>query len=193
MGNGEFCDLLIRLGTWHGSSMRMPSRPLGYLRQLSEAHRVLVVHGNYLDDEELAFLAAHADRMSLVYCPRTHEYFGHDAYPLEKVLAAGVAVALGTDSRASSPDLSVLEEMRAVARRHPSVPPSVVLRMGTLNGAKVLGLESEVGSLAAGEAGRPGDCPAPRRRGGGTGTAGPRFPAAGRRDLVGGEGDGVRG
>ena len=43
----------------------------------------------------------------MVYCPRTHDWFAHGAYPLEKMLAAGVTVALGTDGRGSSPDLSL--------------------------------------------------------------------------------------
>ena len=91
----------------------------------------LVIHGNYLDDEEIAFLAGHAERMAVVYCPRTHAWFGHVPYPLEKLLAAGVPVALGTDSRASSPDLSMLAEMRHVARRHPARSAArIVLRIG---------------------------------------------------------------
>ncbi len=150
-GTGRLARLLEELGARAVATPPQPLRPLDFLENLASADRSLVIHGNYLDDEELAFLAANAERMSLVYCPRTHEYFAHDPYPLEKALAAGVAVALGTDSRASSPDLSVLEEMRAVSRRHPAVPPSVVLRMGTLNGAKALGLASEVGSLEPGK------------------------------------------
>ena len=69
-----------------------------------------MIHGNYLAPDEQHFLAAHAERMAVVYCPRTHAYFGHEAYPLSQLLAAGVPVALGTDSRASNPDLSLFEE-----------------------------------------------------------------------------------
>ena len=114
---------------------------------LRRASRALVIHGNYLDDDAIAELTAAADRMSVVYCPRTHAYFGHDPYPLEKMLGAGVRVALGTDGRASSPDLSVLAEMRLAARRHPSVPGNVILRMGTLHGAAALGRADQLGSL----------------------------------------------
>ena len=42
-------------------------------------HRALVIHGNYLDDEEIAFLGANCRRMAAVYCPRTHDWFAHDA------------------------------------------------------------------------------------------------------------------
>jgi cytosine/adenosine deaminase-related metal-dependent hydrolase len=122
--------------------------PEDWVGELSAAHRALVVHGNYLSDSAIAKLADHADHMSVVYCPRTHAYFGHDPYPLEKMLRAGVAVALGTDSRASSPDLDMLAEMRFAARRHPSVPRSTILRMGTHLGAKALGRGGHIGSLS---------------------------------------------
>ena len=80
-------------------------RPLDYLQRLAEAPRALVIHGNYLDAEEIDFLAVRAATMSVVFCPRTHAYFAHERYPLARMLARGVNVALGTDSRASNPDL----------------------------------------------------------------------------------------
>jgi aminodeoxyfutalosine deaminase len=122
-----------------------------WVSALSPAHRVLVIHGNYLDDEAIAELADGSDHMAVVYCPRTHDYFGHDPYPLEKMLRAGVTVTLGTDSRASSPDLSVLAEMRLAVRRHPSVPRSTILRMGTHAGAVALGRADRIGSLGPGK------------------------------------------
>ena len=89
--------------------------------------------------------------MSVVYCPRTHDWFAHRAYPLEKMLAAGATVALGTDGHGSSPDLSVFAEMRFAALRHPAVPRADILRMATLGGARALGRETELGSLAPGK------------------------------------------
>ena len=112
---------------------------MDYLRLLASAHRALVIHGNYLDDEEIAFLGANAARMTVVYCPRTHDWFAHSPYPLEKMLAAGVAVALGTDGRGSSPDLSLLAEMRFAAQRHPAVRLDRILQMGTILAARALG------------------------------------------------------
>ena len=58
----------------------------------------------------------------------------------------GVAVALGTDSRASSPDLNLLAELRAVAAMHPAIGPEVVLQLGTSRAASALGCGQEAGS-----------------------------------------------
>ena len=150
-GDGPLRDLLKQLGAWDSAALPSGKRPLDYLRVLASAHRALVIHGNCLDDEEIAYLGQNAARMSVVYCPRTHEFFHHATYPLEKMLAAGVSVALGTDGRGSSPDLSLFSEMRCVASRHPAVRLACVLQMGTLWGARALGLESEVGTLELGK------------------------------------------
>ncbi|HTQ37916.1 MAG TPA: amidohydrolase family protein [Pirellulales bacterium] len=150
-GRGPFVGLLEAFNAWDPHAIPFGSRPLDYLNMLAGAHRTLIIHGNYLDDEEINFVAHNAERMSIVYCPRTHAYFGHDPYPLAKMLAAGVNVALGTDSRASNPDLSILAEMQFGAAQHPTVLPATLLRMITVNAAKTLGREAETGTLTPGK------------------------------------------
>lgn len=149
-GGGPFRELLEELGAWEAGVLPTGVRPLDYLHTLAGSHRTLVIHGNYLDDDEIAYCAAQRDKISVVYCPRTHAYFGHSPYPLRKMLAAGVRVALGTDSRASSPDLDLLSDMRFVAARH-DLCAEAILRLGTLAAAEALGLEHASGSLAAGK------------------------------------------
>ena len=150
-GAGPLQELLDERSMWDAEAVPHGSRPLDYLRLLADAPRALVIHGNYLNDEELAFLAGQRERMSLVYCPRTHTYFQHEPYPLVAAMMAGVRVALGTDSRASNPDLDLLAEIRFVARAYPTIDPHDVLQMGTLTGAEALGREDEVGSLTPGK------------------------------------------
>jgi cytosine/adenosine deaminase-related metal-dependent hydrolase len=150
-GAGPFRELLRDLNAWDPSAdARLPSI-LDYLEKLAEAPRALVVHGNYLDAAETEFLAAHAGKMTVVYCPRTHSFFGHEPYPLAARLSAGVSLALGTDSRASNPNLSLFEEMQFVARHHPQVNKAKVLELGTLDGARALGLADRMGSLVPGK------------------------------------------
>lgn len=150
-GTGRFRKLLEERSMWDAGAVPSHSRPLDYLLLLAAAPRSLVIHGNYLDAEERAFLAAHRAQMSLVYCPRTHAYFDHTPYPLAELLSAGLRVALGTDSRASNPDLDLWAEMQHVARTHPDVDPYVILRLGTLSGAEALGRDGELGSITPGK------------------------------------------
>ena len=150
-GTGPFRKLLEDRSMWDPEAVPLGSRPLDYLEILADAPRSLVIHGNYLDDEELRFLASNRERMSLVYCPRTHAFFLHPPYPLSRAIDAGVRIALGTDSRASNLDLDLLAEMRFVMRNHPATDPQEVLRMGTLNGAEALGRAADVGSITPGK------------------------------------------
>ena len=150
-GTGPLRDLLEERSMWDAESIPRGSRPLAYLQQLAKAPRAIVVHGNYLEDEELAFLSQQAGRMTLVYCPRTHAYFGHAPYPLERALDLGVEVAVGTDSRASNPDLDMLRELQQVLRRHPHVDPAQILRLGTWNAARALAVDRDWGSLEPGK------------------------------------------
>jgi cytosine/adenosine deaminase-related metal-dependent hydrolase len=149
--SGALVELLEGLGAWHPQLFRRGLSPADYLRVLSQAHRAAVIHGNYFDSPEIEFLARHRHHMSVVYCPRTHAFFGHPPYPLRKLTAAGVVVALGTDSRASNPDLSIFGEMRQALDAHPAIWPGDALRMGTLNAARAIGQDHLCGSLGVGK------------------------------------------
>ncbi|REJ66149.1 MAG: hypothetical protein DWQ31_15805 [Planctomycetota bacterium] len=148
-GTGPLADLFDELEL--PSPFAASRRPLEVIEQLGGLSNTLFVHGNYLAPDEMAALAERASTTAVVYCPRTHAYFGHEPYPLVEMLNAGVSVALGTDGRGSNPDLSLLAEMRHVARQHPEVPLARILELGTLAGARALGREAKAGSLTPGK------------------------------------------
>jgi cytosine/adenosine deaminase-related metal-dependent hydrolase len=150
-GTGPFQELLEERSMWDASAIPRASRPMDYLRVLAEAPRALVIHGNYLSEVEHEFMATNSEHMSLVYCPRTHAYFRHPRYPLEDLLRKNVRVAVGTDSRASNPDLSLLAEMQYVANEFPALPRHKLLHMATLAGAEALGREAAIGSITPGK------------------------------------------
>jgi cytosine/adenosine deaminase-related metal-dependent hydrolase len=150
-GDGFFRDLLTERSMWDPDAIPAGSRPLDYLKRLAAAPRSLVIHGNYLAEDEIAFIADQRDRMSVVFCPRTHRWFGHEPYPLEAMIRAGVNICAGTDSRASNPDLNVLAELQSIAMAFPSLAPEEIVQLGTLNGAIALGLADEAGSLTTGK------------------------------------------
>lgn len=148
--SGGLVDTLKSFDRWYPGELPRGLRPLDYLEHLAGSHRALVIHGNFLVQDEMEYIAARP-HMSVVYCPRTQSRFNHGEYPLAEMLAAGTRVALGTDSRSSNPDLSLWREMQHVAKHHPSVSPSEVLRLGTLNGAEALGIETDWGSITPGK------------------------------------------
>ena len=148
-GTGPLADLFATWGLWTPGQRAAFRSPLEVLQQLSALSRVLVIHGNYLTPAELDFLAG-KDQFSVVYCPRTHAYFQHDRYPLAALLQRGIRVALGTDSRASNPDLNLLSEVRHVGQQHPDIAPATLIEMATRHGAEALGLGHFLGTIAPG-------------------------------------------
>jgi cytosine/adenosine deaminase-related metal-dependent hydrolase len=149
---GPLVELLESLAAWYPASLSPGLLPLDYLQTLSRAHRAVIAHGNYLRGDEIEFLAQYRDTMSVAYCPRTHAHFDHDPHPLVEMLKAGVRVAVGTDSRASNPDLSVWNELKFVRDQYPRLDPAEVLKMGTTSAAEALGLGDSFGSLSPGQA-----------------------------------------
>ena len=148
-GDGPFAEMLMQLDAWQPDRFGSHA-PLDYLKVLVTGKSALVIHGNLLDAAEIEFCGQHADRLSVIYCPRTHARFAHPRYPLRTMLQSGVRVVLGTDSRASNPDLNILSEAQQVAVSFPQVTPERVLRMITCDAAEALGMVSRFGSICPG-------------------------------------------
>lgn len=128
-------------------------RPISRLHRLGLLGPGLVcVHMTQLEEDEIALLAdtgAH-----VVHCPESNLKLASGFCPVAKLLEAGVNVAIGTDGAASNNDLNMLGEMRTaallgkgVAGSASALPAATALRMATINGARALGLEDEIGSL----------------------------------------------
>jgi len=141
---GTFVPFLKDLGVWDPEGL--VDGPETVVDLHANVPTALFVHGNYLDPRRPTPRGA-----SIIYCPRTHAAFGHKPYPLMAFLAAGARVALGTDSLASNPDLSMLNEARYLHKRLPDLPWDCLLRMATLTGAEALGWSVETGSLTVGK------------------------------------------
>lgn len=114
----------------------------------------IAIHANYLGDCDFDLLAKR--KVSVVHCPRSHEYFQHETFPLKKLRAANVNVCLGTDSLATvakngkdSLELNLFSEMQAFSRSNPSCGPDTILKMATVNGARALGLAGKIGELSS--------------------------------------------
>jgi len=110
--NGPFKEFLQNMGVWHPENLVGSIDEL--LEFLSGFDEVNLIHGNYLTQDQWRGLE---ENFRVVYCPRTHAYFGHEPHPYLQMLADGVPLALGTDSLASNPDLSILNEARFLWQR----------------------------------------------------------------------------
>jgi 5-methylthioadenosine/S-adenosylhomocysteine deaminase len=118
--------------------------------------RLLCAHCVALADDEVRLLA---DRdVPVAHCPRSNAFLGCGIAPLAALRNAGVRVGLGTDSPASTPSLDPWDELRAAVagarareRRPDALDAEAALRLATLDAARALGLETELGSLTPGK------------------------------------------
>ena len=117
---------------------------------------LLCAHCVEVTPDEIALLAERD--VPVAHCPRSNAMLGCGTAPLADLRAAGLRVGLGTDSPASTPSIDPWEELRAAVyaarareRRPDALTAADALRLATLDAARALGLEDEVGSLAPGK------------------------------------------
>ncbi len=143
-GSGPFADALRARGI---AVARVARSPVEYLLQLGVLERAtewLCIHCVQVEERDVAILRDSG--AAVAHCPRSNRAHGHGAAPLAAFRRAGLRVGLGTDSVVSVGDSSLLAEAAAAG-----LEGADALRMLTLEGARALGLEDEIGSLEVGK------------------------------------------
>jgi cytosine/adenosine deaminase-related metal-dependent hydrolase len=150
-GRGDIAETLKQLGAWNDGWSAPGVDPAEYLDRLGVLRPgLLTVHATQL---KLPALARLADRgCVIISCPRSNQWVGAGDPPLDDFYASGAAVAFGTDSLASAPDLDMFAEL-AAARAISTVPARKLLESATLAAAKALGFEADLGSITIGKRG----------------------------------------
>jgi 5-methylthioadenosine/S-adenosylhomocysteine deaminase len=116
----------------------------------------ILVHGINCTPADLRLIANSG--ASLVYCPTSEAVRGGGIGPAATAMAAGVNVALGSDGPMVDDSVDMIEQMKAcsflqgVKHLDPTImPPERCIEMATINAAKALGLDGEIGSLEPGK------------------------------------------
>lgn len=114
------------------------------------------VHTVWLDDKEIDYLAE--TNANVVYCPVSNMFLGSGIAPIVKMLEKGINVAIGADGSASNnnQDLFATMKMGALLQKVHHLKSTIIsaeklLEMATVNGAKALGMENEIGSIEVGK------------------------------------------
>jgi cytosine/adenosine deaminase-related metal-dependent hydrolase len=120
-----------------------------FLRTRTIDDRWIIAHLNELDAADFDLLGT-APKFHIVHCPRSHSFFHHAPFALQRLRALGFNICLGTDSLASNSDLSLFAEMRELLRTESGLTPREILEMATLNGAAALKHRNSLGVLRPG-------------------------------------------
>ncbi len=136
---------------------RTGKRPALHLHHLGLLNQSLIgVHAVDLEDEEIDLLAR--DKVGIVHCPESNMKLASGAARVTDMVKKGIVVGLGTDGCASNNNLDLFKEMDMAAKLSKvrtldpvSLGAAAVLNMATVWGAKVLGLEKEIGTIEVGK------------------------------------------
>jgi len=136
---------------------RTGKRPVLQLDHLGLLNESLIgVHAVHLEDEEMDLLAR--DKVGIVHCPESNMKLASGAARVTDMVKKGIVVGLGTDGCASNNNLDLFKEMDMAAKLSKvrtldpvNIGAAAVLNMATVWGAKVLGLEKEIGTIEVGK------------------------------------------
>lgn len=131
--------------------------PVEYLDELGLlSNKLMAAHSVWLSNSDLEIYKNR--KVKVAHCPISNMKLASGVAPLKRMLEMNITVGLGTDGAASNNTLDLFSDMRACALLHKvtNLNPAVVsarevVQMATVNGAKVLGREKEIGSLEAGK------------------------------------------
>jgi 5-methylthioadenosine/S-adenosylhomocysteine deaminase len=119
-------------------------------------HKFISAHSVYLDDEEIEIFKE--KNVGVAHNPQSNMKLSSGVAPIVKMLNKGINVGIATDGTASNNNLDIIDEMRSCALIHkvylmdPKVASAKdVLKMATIYGAKVLGIDNKVGSIEIGK------------------------------------------
>ncbi len=132
-------------------------RPIARLHKLGLLNpRLMAVHMTQLTEQEIQLCTQQG--ISIVHCPESNMKLASGCCPVTQLLDHDANVCLGTDSTASNNDLDMLGEMRSASllaklnsNRADAVPAWQALEMATINGAKALNIDEQIGSLEVGK------------------------------------------
>ena len=133
-------------------------RPISVLNRLGLlGPRTQCVHMTALSDDDIELLSS--TNSHVIHCPRSNMKLASGISPVDRLLKAGVNVALGTDGAASNNRLNMLAELQMAALlaklqslEATALPATRALELATMGGARALGLEKTIGSIEPGKA-----------------------------------------
>jgi cytosine/adenosine deaminase-related metal-dependent hydrolase len=97
------------------------------------------------------FAKASGKKIAWCFCPNANLYISDQLPAIDLFIKNDAEIVLGTDSLASNHQLSILEEIKTIARNFPDISKDQLLRWATINGAKALQMENLLGSFEKGK------------------------------------------
>ncbi len=122
-----------------------------FLPYIPSKNKLILVHNTYTSIKDLDFVDRMGRSVYFCFCPKANLYIEDRIPKIDNFLLGGHDIVIGTDSLASNDTLDILEELKVIHQEFPDLDFNETIKWATLNGAKALNLESELGSLEVGK------------------------------------------
>jgi cytosine/adenosine deaminase-related metal-dependent hydrolase len=150
-GKGSFIDLM----QWFGldTSFWKPTGKTSLssiYEGLPKNNKLLLVHNTFTSQADIQLIREHNPKVYWTFCPNANQYIEKSLPNFQQFIDANQTCTLGTDSLTSNWSLSILDEIKTI-QKNTDIELETLLQWATLNGAKALGLEDELGSFEKGK------------------------------------------
>ena len=154
-GEGDFLRMFKKMNIDNSFYQPRKLRSLQtYFQYFSSAASLILVHNTFTTQADLDFIDFKRNNKQLIsfcLCPNANLYIEDALPPVDLFLRNNLNVVIGTDSLASNHQLSVLEELKTINKNFPEIETGTLLKWATINGARALQMESDLGSFEKGK------------------------------------------
>ena len=155
-GKGDFLKLYAHFGMNQSPFAISGTTSLQtYLPHFTNGQTILLVHNTFITEADILFAQQHAAAYGLhiVYClcPNANVYIENTLPLVDLLLKHNCPIILGTDSYSSNWQLNMASEIKTLLQHFPQLPLATILQWATINGAKALGWQNELGSFEKGK------------------------------------------
>jgi len=154
-GEGDFLRMFKKMNIDNSFYQPKKLRSLQtYFHYFSSAASLILVHNTFTTQADLDFIDSKRNNKQLIsfcLCPNANLYIEDALPPVDLFLRNNLNVVIGTDSLASNHQLSILEELKTISKNFPEIETEILLKWATINGARALQMESDLGSFEKGK------------------------------------------
>jgi cytosine/adenosine deaminase-related metal-dependent hydrolase len=156
-GTGDFNRMyqLLNVDSTHHRPTKKSSLQ-SYFSRLEKAANRILVHNTFTRQEDIDYVKRESAPgleagVFFCLCVNANRYIENAFPPIELLRKNKCAIVLGTDSLASNWSLNITDEIKAIRKNFPSIPLEELLQWATINGAKALQMDKELGSFEKGK------------------------------------------
>jgi cytosine/adenosine deaminase-related metal-dependent hydrolase len=150
--NSPFVDMWAKFGFDYNDLTQLGNTAIFYLlAQLNPQNRNLLVHNTLTTAAEITAAQQILPNLYFATCPNANLYIENRLPNYQNFIHTNARLTIGTDSLTSNWTLSVLDELKTIAKYNSYIPTQTLLEWATLNGAEALGMQANLGSIETGK------------------------------------------